>query len=130
MIAKNVTSEDLTKALRITNTLYKGNLRFTSEGLTSLNSKGTRIRFRLSVHSSKELGHRLGFHRKKDGNRRKLASACWHAHGHFFESLLFVNCRASIRSGTIVIDTNGGNWQDRNIGSTFDPLRFSQACEC
>jgi hypothetical protein len=36
----------------------------------------------------------------------------------------------SAPTGKRTIDTSGGNWQDRNIGSSMYPLYFSEACDC
>lgn len=64
---------------------------------------------------------------------RRIAAACWHVHGDFFDALLKIQPNAVIvtRGGPgAVIDKNGGNWQDCNIGSRMSPMMFSEACEC
>lgn len=125
MRTKHTTADQMDKALEIVNQQYKKNVAF-----ERLEKKGSGHHFTLRVIDSKAPGHRLGQCLKKDGTRRRMAKACWHVHGHFFEALLSVNEDAVIRSGDIVIDKNGGNWQDRNIGSMYSPLYFSEACDC
>jgi hypothetical protein len=122
------TQEDLQKALEIVNKQYAGNIMFNRlEGNT----------FTLKVKDSKAPGHRLGFAHPnwadKKGNpykQRRLASACWHVHGYFFDALFTINPKAVIRSQGNKITKYEGNWQDKNIGSEMYPMYFSEACEC
>lgn len=122
MKARNVTAEQMTVALAKVNKQYRGNIEF-----ETFEANGRGVNFTLRVKDSSGPGHRLGF------TGRKMAKACWHAHGHFFEALLAIAPDAEIVSrggpGT-KITRNGGNWQDSNIGSQVQPLMFSEACEC
>ncbi|KKK42986.1 hypothetical protein LCGC14_3169140 [marine sediment metagenome] len=126
MKVRNITNDDMRRALMIVNKQYDNNViwnRFESNG------KG--FRFTLKVKDSKKAGHRLSQSLTSKSNRTRMASACWHVHGDFFEALLSINEDAVIKtSGGITINKDGGNWQDRNIGSQFSPLYFSEACEC
>ncbi len=135
MQIKNVNLDQLTLALAAVNTRFQGNIRWNTDGDGSppkaLNPKRTRYSVRLRTSTYNAPGYRRTF-----GGKRH-PSACWHVHGHFFDALLYIEPRAVIRSGynpetgrPIVIARNGGNWTDRNIGSEFRPLYFSQACDC
>ncbi len=142
MQIKNVNLDQLTLALAAVNTRFQGNIRWNlggrwgSEYRTDpepqpLNRKGTRWNVRIRITDYDRPGYR------RTTSDKRHPSACWHVHGHFFDALLYIEPRAVIRSGynpetgrPIVIDRNGGNWTDRNIGSEFRPLYFSQACDC
>lgn len=131
MIIYNVARLTLETALQLTNTEYDGNL--TWDYIRQTGHK--RFQLRLRVLDSSKKGARLGFTFRKDGNRRHLINACWHAHGDFFEYLLKSNPEAIIKVATHKIYVNNcghiiGNWQDRNIGSMMYPLMYSEACEC
>lgn len=122
MKAKHVTIADLETAMADVNRQYNGNLEF-----DRLEANGKSVNFTLRVKSSSGPGHRLGFH------GRKMAKACWHAHGDFFDALFAVKPDAIVisRGGPgAVVTKASGNWQDCNIGSQVQPLLLSQACEC
>lgn len=122
MQAKNATMADMEQALAMVNRRFGANVKF-----FFCVGKGRGINFRLAVRNSRGDGARRGF------TGRAMTAACWHVHGHFFEALLKVNPEVTIisRAGPgAVIDKTGGNWQDRNIGSLFSPLMYSDACEC
>ena len=129
MKVKNATISTMHDALKLVNKQYDNNIIF-----KRIEPTGRQITFTLTVISSSKSGHRLGLQTNKDGTRRKLSAACWHVHGDFFEALLKLNSNAVIRSsgpdGPIVIDINGGNWVDRNIGSQMEPMYYSEACDC
>jgi hypothetical protein len=122
----NASWDDLQHALlEINNTRYDRNIRFKKwrdEG-----TREKRIRFTLTVVSSRGPGAR------RSGTGRRIAAACWHAHGHFFEALFRINPLAWVkvdRQGKIKITEDYGNWQDCTIGSRAMPMMFSEACEC
>lgn len=133
MRISKVNEKDLNKALKKVNKKYDNNIVWNNFEQISTNS----FRITLKCKDSKKAGHRLGFSTKNPfnsnidmGRRRRLINACWHVHGHFFEALLKINENAVIYAGTQRIDKDGGNWEDRNIGSQIEPLMFSEACEC
>jgi hypothetical protein len=128
MIFIHCTKNDLYKALQAVNMSFAHNVEFNK--IIALNMKGTRWQVTLRVKDSHKKGARLGFMRNNDGNRRHLINACWHVHGYYFEEVLAIAPETVIHAGALKIDKNGGNWQDRNIGSYVDPLQFSRACEC
>jgi hypothetical protein len=75
----------------------------------------------LTVHDSKEIGSRRA---PRDGKR--IAAACWHAHGLFFDAL---------PEGTEIrtmagVSHAGDSWADYNIGSQAYPCMASDACNC
>lgn len=115
-------AEVLQKALEQVNHKYQGNVRF-----ERFDPHTRTVEFTLGVNSSKEPGHRRGF------TGKRVAKACWHVHGDFFEAVLRLDPTARIvsRGGPgSVITKQGGNWQDCNIGSMMNPLMYSQACDC
>jgi hypothetical protein len=64
---------------------------------------------------------------------RRLAAACWHAHGYFIDALPR-DC--IILSGTRTFDGKpnmrrpGESWKDFPVGSTYYPVNASQCCNC
>lgn len=133
MIARNATIENLQQALTAVNSKYAGNVTFNRIEQKTRNA----VQFTLRVVSSHGKGARLSQSVNRNGNRKHMTAACWHVHGHFFEELLAVAPRAVITTGydpttgrKLRITADGGNWQDRNIGSQAYPLMYSDACEC
>ena len=125
MIIKNVSGEDLSKALAKVNEKYDNNVIW-----NNYQKEGNRFRVTLRVIDSHGKGARLSQSTTSKGNRRHLISACWHIHGDFFDELLNINQNAIIQTSITTIDKHGGNWTDRNIGSMINPLYYSEACEC
>jgi len=129
----SATTYELRRALDKTNEQYEGNLEF-----NRLDRKGSMTYFTLRVKNSHGLGARLGYPIRDwktgqiTGKSRHLVSACWHAHGHFFEALLEVNKNVWIKSRgkECHIDKSGGNWEDFDVGSLMNPCYLSELCEC
>jgi hypothetical protein len=121
MDAKNITIEQMQKALTKVNKKYKGNIAF-----RYIEQNGRRVSFTLTVNSSKGPGGRRGF------SGRRVSAACWHAHGNFFECVFSICPDAVIisRGIGVTITRAYGNWQDKNIGSQIQPLYYSEACDC
>jgi len=128
MIIKNVSGEDLSKALSEVSKKYDNNVVW--KNYERLNQKGDRFRVTLEVLNSHGKGARLSQHKTRLGNRVHMKSACWHIHGDFFDALLRINPNAIIKTSLTTITKYGGNWTDRNIGSMIEPLMYSNACEC
>ena len=63
-------------------------------------------------------------------NGRRIAAACWHVHGDFFDALFAICPDAVVMSMGKVITKDGGNWQDWNKGSMMYPKLASACCEC
>ena len=126
MIIRHATRGQIQQALDQTNKDYEGNLQF-----NRLDPNGKGFNMTLRVADSHGKGARLGFQSLSTGKQRHLINACWHAHGDFFDNLIAIEPDAVIMvSGGITINRNGGNWQDRNIGSMDSPMYFSEACDC
>jgi len=139
MIIKNVSGEDLSRALSEVSQKYDNNIIW--KNYKKLSEK--RYRVTLRVADSTKAGHRLSFsywlnkqlgHSNK-GIFRRLVSACWHCHGDFFDILLRIQPKAIIITNKTKIykDADGviiNNWQDWNIGSQMYPWYYSDACEC
>lgn len=113
-------------ALGITSRAYSGNIRFRSfDPIGPVGSDG-RARHRLTITVD---GGDDG--RSVDPIRgRRIAAACWHAHGDFFDVLLELDpgARVSALGRTITVD--GGNWEDMKRGSMMYPTRASEWCHC
>jgi hypothetical protein len=127
MTALNASGSDLCKALFHVNSVFGGNIEF--KNMQSISAR--RVRFTLTVHDSRGPGARLS------PSGRRIAAACWHVHGLFFEELFKACPNAEIRGGhdpktgrPLLITADGGNWQDRNIGSVAEPFLYSRACGC
>ena len=129
MIFKNTTINELEQALKEVNKKYDDNVEF-----REITNSGKNVKATIKVKSSQKAGHRVGFAKTSKGNRRKMPCACWHVHGDFFEELLKINENVVIKSSlaqqvVITIDKYGGNWQDYNIGSDYEPLFASSPHE-
>jgi hypothetical protein len=119
----NATKEQLERAmLHINRQYFNGNICF-----KGWKEQGRHLQFTLTVHDSKGPGSRHSH------TGRRIAAACWHAHGYLFEALFKVDPRIWVQvslHGNQRITIEGGNWQDRNIGSVAQPMLYSEACDC
>lgn len=119
----NAKPETLQRALQVLNRHYGNNVQF-----DRFDVHPRCVDFTLRVRSSRGPGARRSF------TGRRMAKACWHVHGKFFEYVLALDHQARIVSrwsgGPTTITRQSGNWQDANIGSQMQPLMFSQACDC
>lgn len=140
MIIKNISINDIKKALVETNKKFDDNIIF-RYGIVTLNKKGTRHRLTITVKSTKEKGHALGLSLTSRGNRRRLAAACYHAHGVFFDEILEAQPKAVIQvsyTKSIIYKDGGtviGNWNDfkrENGGywNNYKEVWASELCEC
>lgn len=117
----NTTRAQLDEALaRINAKHYDGNVIYNHEP----EARGNALQFTIRVRDSRAKGARTGH------TGRRTTSACWHAHGNLFDAVLELAPDARIVTGATSITRDGGNWEDRNIGSMIQPLYFSEACEC
>lgn len=124
------TEKVLRAALSKVNKKYSGNIKW-----NRFDKSGNWYNVTLRCVSSKGPGHRVAVPRYSDGKQRNMISACWHAHGDFFDALIELDENVIIKGagGTIFVDESGdtaGNWMDRNIGSFMEPFYHSEACEC
>jgi hypothetical protein len=137
MIARNITETAMETALAVINRdRFEGNIVF-----KRFEKKGKGFLFTLTVKETAlgkgkdriaAPGVRHSWH-----SDRKIAAACWHVHGYFFEELFKVEPDARIfssfykrDSGDGWIDARHGNWIDGNIGSMMQPCKMSEACFC
>lgn len=124
MIIKNVTKNQMNKALNRLNKKYEDNIEF-----MELEPVGRRYKFRLKAKSFEKEGWRRSF------TGKRMKNACWHVHGEFFDIILDMVNEAVIRSSAHKIYNDQyshsriGNWQDWNIGSQMQPMYFSKACK-
>lgn len=114
------TVNQLERALNHVNTKFNGNIRFKRgpEGKSQ-----NRRSFTLTVKHSRLPGGRIGH------TGRRVSAACWHVHGEFFE-YLFNDGITLIKAGSKVMKGHADNWQDWNIGSIYQPMYYSGACDC
>lgn len=136
MKAVNVTRAQIERALEQVNERYGGNLRLKDD----IRETSKSVSFGLTVHRADRPGGRRGFTRNADGERRRVCAACWHAHGHLFEAIFrlpdiapnaYIRTATGMGCGLVTgPEYEDGNWQDRQIGSMFDPLYYSEACDC
>lgn len=115
----NATTQELNAALEAVNRKFEGNITIAVNAISR-----NRNSFTLGVISSRGAGSRIGF------TGRRVSAACWHVHGYFFDELIKINPAIWVKSSMATVDVNGGNWQDRNIGSAYSPLYYSDACDC
>jgi hypothetical protein len=116
----NCTKDQLNEALNFVNQKFDNNIKFKTLEQKTKNV----ISFTLTVKNSKLPGS------KRSAEGHKIAAACWHVHGYFFEYLFLQYPGCYIDSLGQRIKDNTDNWQDKNIGSNFRPQMFSEACEC
>ena len=136
MLAVNVSADVLAAAAAdIGVTLYN---------LRNANAAGTRHRFTLrpivpAKRPYREYGryYRRGFHAD-----RTVAAVCWHGHRDFFRRLFALAPTCKVQTKHTRDFAAGERWYtaanfenvyqrtDVNIGSTYNPMQFSEACWC
>ena len=129
MIIKNVTGEQLSLALQKLNEKYENNIVWKS--YEQIGPQRFRVTLRVINAKAGSKGRKLNQSFISTGKGIRVnGSACWHVDGDLFDILLGLNNSVVISAGSRTIDKNGGNWQDRNIGSMMYPIMYSEACEC
>lgn len=132
MIFKNVSKEDLERALKMVNKKYHQNITFKR----GPEPKGKRWLITLTVNNANKKkgttrGARLGPSGLMGyGSIHHIAAACWHVHGDFFDILWDIQPKMEVRGGGFHYTNPTQNWQNRNIGSIMYPVYFSEACDC
>jgi len=128
VIIRNATKTDLYAAINLVNEKYDNNIVLNETRIGKTRDGRDKFNVRLTVKDSHGKGARIGY------TGRHLINACWHAHGNFFDTLLYINHNVTIKALNRTIYMENGkavnNWIDRNIGSYFNPLNWSAACEC
>ena len=129
MRISNTSAIQLNEALRLIGPQFSQNISFNR--IEPANRKETIWNVTLKVKDSSGPGHRLGYQIKKDGTRRNLSSACWHAHGVFMESLFSINKNTVVYSRGNRIDKDIGNWLTWQVGFHMGmPLFIGSLCYC
>lgn len=123
MLAYNVTAEDLERALDTLNAeKYNGNLRFKR----GPEPDGRALSFTITVNDSSGPGAKYN-----QVTGRRVAAACWHAHGDLFDALIGIAPDARIKTAISTVTADGGNWVDvPATGRAYGPLYASQMCHC
>ena len=132
MIVKNVTRQDLQKALDLVNGLFSGNVIWNRapEYIGRDRYGHDKLRLTLRVKDSRGPGARLSIPHLRGDKQRHLISACWHVHGHFYDALPpEAVIQVSIRDGMHNISP-GDRWHDWDCGSRMHPAYMSELCEC
>lgn len=135
MLIKNVYRQDVIDALAAVNAEFDNNIVFSRFDFAGRTRKGgSKYQVTLSVKSSKGKGAR------RSHSGRRIAAACWHVYGTFMDALPE---SATISAPAVVGYSSmgrekiarrdrrpGDEWQDWNIGSLFQPMYYSEACDC
>ena len=125
MLIRNVTREEIETALGKTNEDFESNIVFKRLDPAGRTRQGEeKHTVTLTVASSFQPGAR------RTHTGRRLAAACWHAHGNFMDLLP--------ETAEIVVNASGGRqvirpgdpWNNWNIGSQAQPMYYSEACDC
>jgi hypothetical protein len=117
----SATIPEIKKALEKANEKVQGNLMFAEIVRKRIGRDGDpKTKVRLTVKSSRAQGA------KRTASGRRVAAACWHAHGYFFDSL---------PEGTKIQALNttfqaGDVWRDWNEQSMGIIKPTSQCCDC
>lgn len=80
-------------------------------------------------------GERYHTERTTVATRRSCGAPCWHAFGHFIRALFSINSTGCVVTAKARYDGERGFensylYTDTNIGSMFNPLQYSEACDC
>lgn len=125
MLIRNATEEQIRDALDQTNEDFDSNIRFKRlDAAGNTRAGDPKHTVTLTVNDSRAAGGR------RSNKGRRIAAACWHAHGTFMDALP-EDCEivVAIRTGREV-KRPGDPWQDFNIGSDYYPMYYSEACDC
>lgn len=153
MLARNVTRENLEQAA---DSVGINVIDFRPAGKTGARFRLSPRRLRtpagrISKADTGRLCAVRGF--RSDGIRKRTSSVCWHGHRDFFRALFTLRPDARVQTTLLAREnrfnlyhgdlTSGARWYtaanfetvfpltaDLNIGSTYEPLYISEACEC
>lgn len=123
MLAYNVTAEDLDKALATINAeKYGGNICFKR----GPEPRGNALSFTITVNDSSGAGAKYN-----QVSGRRVAAACWHAHGDLFDEIIRRVPEARIKTAISTVTAEGGNWVDvPATGPYYGPIYASEMCHC
>jgi len=126
------TREQIQAALETAGARFDDNLCWNREPEYMGKTRDKRAKYRctLRVKDSHGKEARLGHPDYQTGKQRHMISACWHAHGTFYDALPEgTEIKVSTADGNRTIRP-GDRWHDFNIGSVYRPMYYSEACEC
>ena len=124
MIIRHIEEGDLDAAMAAVNAIFDNNIRFRkAEYISSSRGGGESWRVTLTVKDSGSPGARRSVGMSPG---RRISAACWHCYGVFMDAL---------PEGAVIVAMGkhsrpGDPWVDRNIGSSYYPAMYSDACEC
>lgn len=132
MLIIGATRHDLDNALAKANEKFDNNLLFNNiTGCGKTRDGQPKFKVTITVISSRGSGAKLGAPQRDTRKQRHIKSACWHAHGTFFDAL---PSHCTIVTGAMVTGGAtthpGAPWRDFNIGTQLRPFFYSEACEC
>ena len=116
--------ETIYNAINALNKIYDGNIKmpYAPRYLGKDKSGLEKYRLVLRTFDSSAAGS------TRSASGRRTSSACWHAHGHFFEYIIAFGGYIEARDKKI--KSKADNWQDYNIGNLYNPCLASEACDC
>lgn len=125
MKIRNVTEKEIRAAVHAVAGIYSWNVQALEVvAVSAAARKGMRgtFRVRLGVKSSRHPGAR------RSHSGRRIAAACWHAFGHFFDALP----QGALIDGNVgeKARESGAPWVDRQIGPQCAPVMMSETCDC
>ena len=116
MRIKGITRKQLSNCIKLVNKENNYKLIYNREP----EKKGNFFHFTIKSKKSGISGARYS------ASGRRLINASWHSHGYLFDKILELNKDSIIYSGLKKITKNGGNWEDWNCGSNFEPCYMSE----
>ena len=122
MLIIGATEHEITQALNGANKRFDGNLEFKRfEHAGKTRDGRAKVNVTLTVANCRKPGGRRGH------TGRRIAAACWHAHGYFIDGLPM---GTEVRTTLGIVKAGITRWHDSNIGSIAVPMMYSQACDC
>lgn len=119
VLIRYATYAQVLQALQNTNVWFDGNVVF-----NRCDQTGKQFNVTLKTKDCGGAGSRISY------MGRRMAIACWHVYGRFFDELFSLNPGIVVIAMGKKITKDAGNWQDQNIGSMVTPLMYSEACNC
>ena len=116
MKARYITESQLIQALENVNTEHGYKLEFKRYP----EKTGNFLNFTIKSEASKIAGASISW------SGRNSPAASWHAHGYLFDEMIAIAPGVDIRSMGKVINADGGNWNDYNVGSMMSPMYASE----
>lgn len=144
MIVRGASRTQIEQAFLHVNTLHSTSMNpgLSAYGNTGIRPVGRGFTFTLKLESSRDPFHRHGqFQVNRDrsyqanGCGRSMTYVCWHGHREFMRAIYALAPDAVIKTG-LTTYKNSAHFENthrdtnRNIGSEYRPVYFSEACDC